>query len=102
MNYTIILADGTEINDLIENGNCYVSGSFVDDNLFTPDNLSFVKIMGDDGLYMEYENMVGNVVHLDDGHYIVIRQMTEDEKNRELINAKLDYIAAMTGVDIYE
>lgn len=102
--YNIILADGTALHGVSDGvGNFIIDGTIEKDAL-SPANLSEVQIKIDDMLIDSVSNQVIRTHYfLNDGKtFIRFSDMTELEKIEFNYNAKLDYIACMTGVDLDE
>ena len=93
--FTLILADGTEISGIV-NGNNYITQQSV-----SSDDLDDVNLIGSKLNGSEMANMTCcNFWEEEDGTHMVFRQKTSDELERESINAKLEYLAMMTDVDL--
>lgn len=103
---TLILADGTKLENLTQNGNNYVSPTEIDEGVFE-DNLTTLTIVDEDTSEEEtlsnlefvqmvhYENFHGNT-----GYYFVLREKSDAEIREETIDAKIDYIAMMSDIDL--
>ena len=98
--YTITLADGQQIRNLELNGNNYISKRHVDESIFTPTNLTRIAIS--DGKNEEvYENMaISNFWTQEDGTHIIFRELSYYEKMMTALEAKLDFVAMMTDVEV--
>ena len=95
-NITLILADGTVIDNLKLNGNNLISQTNVGEDKLSAVNLSHVTING-----VEYRDMLLRNYWKDiDGWHIVISEVTPQERLEARINAKLDYLAMMGGIDL--
>ena len=101
--YTITLADGRQLCNLRKNGTNFVSQERVAEELLEG-NLSQIQIS--DGVY---SRSLRNVVLLQQCHmpqaepagwYLAFRQRTERELSEMALDAKLTYLAMMTGVEI--
>lgn len=97
--YTVTLADGTELRDLVLNGNNFVSPM---KKLFESAfeyNLDTVKI-SDGETEVEYHNMA--LIHLtkmpDGKYYFALREMSQKEIEDAKLRADVDYLYMMTGV----
>jgi len=96
--HTMILYDNTVIENLTLNGNNLISPIDVGEDKLNIANLSHITI--DD---VEYVNMVlRNYWEDTDGWHIVISEVTPQEKFEATLNAKIDYIAMMGGIDLDE
>lgn len=101
-NYTLTLADGTKIENLGLNGNNFVSDSEIDLATFEG-NLDTLTISKDDEVVQVMNNAeVIQQVQYDDGWYICFRELSAQELNEIKFNAKLEYIAMMTEVELPE
>ena len=93
--FTLILADETEITGRI-NGNNYITQQPV-----TADELDDLNLIGASINGAAMENMTCcNLWTEEDGTHIIFRQKTIQELANETINAKLEYIAMMTDVEL--
>jgi hypothetical protein len=102
--YTITLADGTVLSDLTLNGNNYVSKTPIEKSVLSSKNLKHISI-NDGKVTKEYDNQVLEQLTTyeeDDGkeYHFILRDKTGDEIFREDVDAKLDYLAMMTEVDL--
>lgn len=98
--YKITLSDGTEIKNLELNGNNYISQNTVDESVFTPANLTRVRITGEDVEEIIENAILTNFWTDDDGTHIIMRPMTLEERKQEELNAKLEYLAMMADIDL--
>ena len=99
-NYTLTLANGTKIENLGLNGNNFVSDSEIDLAVFEG-NLDILTIYKDDEVVQIMNNAeVIQQAHYDDGWYICFRELSPQELNEIKFNAKLEYIAMMTDVEL--
>lgn len=102
--YTIVLSNGTSFiaeDDGV--GNLITSTSISEDEL-SPDNIAEVTVKeGDATVAILYNQVLRTYYRTSDGGtFIRLSDMTELEKIEADYNAKLDYIACMTGVDLDE
>ena len=102
MNYTLRLDDGTEITGLGLNGNNFVSEEQIDESLFDG-NLDTLTILKD-GEEIQVMNNVEMIqqVQYTDGWYICFRELSQQELKEISMNAKIEYIAMMTDVELYD
>lgn len=101
--YTVILSDDTRLENihLLETGQYYTSED-LDESLFSLDNLSIVTIELGDLQETLYEQIC-DVFYKDGGNtYFQLRELNELERIKLEYQSKLDYLAAMTGVDLDE
>lgn len=97
--YTITLADGTELKNLLLNGNNFISGKALHRSTFEY-NLDTVTI-SDGETESEYHNM--DLVHLtkmpDGKYWFTLRELSKKEIEDAKLRADIDYLYMMTGVD---
>ena len=86
--YTITLADGTKLENLVLNGNNYISDNVIDDSVFD-NNLSTVKIS--DGTTTEtFTDMRLMSNRVEGGKsWFVLGKKTEQQKKEEETNRKI-------------
>ena len=97
--YRLILADGTEIKNLTKNGDNYISDKKIDGNLFRG-NLSTLTITdGEETITMENAELIQQV-EFDGKFWICFRELSERELKDIDMEAKIEYLAMMTDVDI--
>ena len=94
--YTIVLYDGTIIDNLTLNGNNFISPIDVGEDKLTVSNLSRITINGE--IYTDM--ILHNYWQDTDGWHIIISEATPQEKFAEEITAKIDYLAMMGGIDL--
>ena len=95
-NFKIKLANGKEISGEI-NGNNYITKQSV-----TAEDVSDINLIGatDNGTPMGLNLTCCNLWTEADGTHMVFRQKSYDEIQREVLNAKLEYIAMMADIDL--
>ena len=92
--FTITLADGTQLHNLTENGNCTISAEAVDEDLLEDENLLEVDIDGE-----IHQNMTCDNIWEEDGKtWFILRDKTAAELKELEIDAKIDFLMAMQGV----
>ncbi len=92
--FTITLADGTQLLNLKENGNCIISKDQIDADLLDDENLLEVDIGG-----VQHENMTcTNLWEENSETWFILRDKTEAELKELEIDAKIDFLMAMQGV----
>ena len=82
--YKITLADGTELNDLVLNGNNFIAQTAVDDAVFK-DNMATVTITNlEDGSTEQIEDgvLLSNIVR-DGKSWLVLGQKSAEQKAQE-------------------
>ena len=97
--YKITLADGTVIDNLILNGNNYISDKELTADVFLG---KLDKVIINDGEKdTVYENMtLVQIVKYDEEYWFILRTMTKRELQDLKNRADIDYIAMMTDVEI--
>lgn len=97
--YTVRLADGTELTNLVLNGNNFISKIPLFSSLFEY-NLDRV-VISDGETAEEYHNMA--LIHLtkmsDDSYWFALRELSQQEIKDAKLRADVDYLYMMTGVD---
>ena len=103
--YTITLADGTILNNLLLNGNNFISDTRIDEAVFDG-NLNTVHITGP-GVDANFENLELASIREDSGKYwIVLRKLSDQEMRerntqadiRELFDTSDDIILMMADL----
>lgn len=102
--YTITMADGTVLDNLLMNGNMYVSQTEITKDDLNLDALSevVIKETEDDGTEHEdtFENMVcDGVVHWAEGWLFNLRTMTNGETTYAEMDARIAFLEMMGGYD---
>lgn len=93
---TLVLADGTIIDNLELNGNNLISQADVGEDKLSAVNLSHITINS-----VEYRDMLLRNYWKDtDGWHIVISEITPQERLEARISSKIDYIAMMEDIDL--
>ena len=78
------------------NGNNFITDQDINLKILSDENLVHIRIDNDD--YLNYT--CDNLWHENDGVHFIIREITSDEWLLREINAKLEYLAMMTEVDL--
>lgn len=100
--WKITLANGTQLKDLKQNGNNFVSETEITADIFNG-NLSKVVIEDENGNIQEYEHMeLVQIVHYEDGYYFILRELSKDELERIKTQADIEYLAMMSDIDLEE
>lgn len=99
MNYTIRLADGTELTGLTKNGNNYVSENKIDESIFENNLTEMVVSDGETETTYHYVELIQQVKY-SDGWYLLFRELSKQEIREKTLKAKLEYLAMMTDVNI--
>lgn len=101
--YTVVLADGTELNNLGLNGNNFVSYEDIDSDIFM-DNCSPVTISYNDGENVHeevHENMeLVQISKIDNNTLFVLRDISDEELARIKMQADIEYIAMMSDIEL--
>ena len=100
--YKITLSDGTEINNLILNGNNFISDEDITENTFAR-KMHEVTITDSEGGEEVIENAELISLRKDDGKtWFIIRETPADILRERKTQADIQYIAMMTDVDLEE
>lgn len=100
MQYTIRLADGTELKKLTKNGDNFVSAKAVDESIFDC-NTDTVTITDEDGNVTVLNNAEFiQQMEFPDGFYICFREKSAMELMLENVQSQIDYIAMMADVEM--
>lgn len=84
------------IIDCILNGNNYITQQDIKESDLSDLNLIGVKIDG-----VEHNNLTCcNFFKDEDGTHIIFRQYTHEEIERQKLNAKIEYLAMMGGIEL--
>ena len=104
--WKVTLSDGTTIENLGLNGNNFISDTEITEDVFTG-KLSSVTVEGTDeegnAVTEEYGRM--ELIHItkyDDGYYFALRELSQDEIDKEQMQADIEYIAMMSDIDLDE
>lgn len=100
--YKMILADGTELKGFQKNGDNYIIGKKVDESVFEG-NLSTLTITDgkDDEKIMRNAVLIQQVEY-EDGFHLCFRELSAQELRDMELDAKIEYLAMMTDVDMEE
>ena len=101
--WKITLSDGTQLKDLKLSGNNYISKTKITEDDFKG-NLSKVIIENEtDKISVELEHVeLVQIVHYEDGYYFVLRQLSQDEIDKQKMQGDIEYLAMMTNTDMEE
>lgn len=100
--YKITLADGTTLENLVLNGNNYISPTAVDDAVFTG-NMATVTITNlEDGTTEQIEDgvLLSNIVR-DGKSWLVLGEKSAEEKRQETIDSTFTDLQ-MALAEVYE
>lgn len=97
--YKITLADGTIIDNLILNGNNFISTESIDASVF---EANCAPVVISDGVNDEvHENMqLVQVASVDGASWIVLRDIPQKELEQMKIKSDIEYLAMMCDVDL--
>lgn len=97
--FKITLTDGTTLDNLKMNGNCFISNEKIEDSVFEA-NCSPVTIS--DGEIEEiHENMaLVHVTPLGEGYWFALRDISAKELEQIKLRSDVDYIAMMASVEL--
>lgn len=95
----ITLADGTVIENLLRNGDNFISFESIEQNIFDG-NCSPVLI--NDGEFEEFhENMeLVQITEMNGEYWFVLRDLTPDELEKIKMQSDIEYVAMMSGVEL--
>ncbi len=99
--YTIDIGNGTVLENLVLNGNCYVSQEEISEDTF--DGMETVTITDSDGTVTTMDNVELTFVHhYPDGYYFGLNELTEAQIKALSTDAQIMYTALMTDTLIEE
>ena len=101
--WKITLSDGTQLKDLKLSGNNYISKTKITEDDIKG-KLSKVIIENEtDKISVELEHVeLVQIVHYEDGYYFVLRQLSQDEIDKQKMQGDIEYLAMMTNTDMEE
>lgn len=97
--YTIILSDGTKLSNLHLNGNNFVSQAEITEDMFSGKLKRVIISDGETEQVLNRAELI-QIAHYADGWYFILREIPADVMELEIINAKIDYLAMMTDVEL--
>lgn len=98
--YSIVLADGTALGNLRMNGNTFISQESIDPTIFDG-NCSGITI--DDGTTQEVHDLmeyVPTAQPVDGEFWFSLRDVSEQELAMMQMQANIEYIGMMAGIEI--
>lgn len=100
--YKITLADGTELNDLVLNGNNFIAAAAVDDAVFKGNMASVVITNLEDGTAEQIEDgvLLSNIVR-EGCSWLVLGQKSAEQKRLEAIDSTFTDLQ-MALAEVYE
>ena len=95
----IILSNGNTVENLIINGNNYISDEIISDDVFT-DGLAVVTVV-DGKTSTEYKNMklIQNIV-IDDKSWFILAEKTEEEILKERLKSTEDALMILMDLQM--
>lgn len=98
--YTLILSDGTRVENLTMNGSNFVSKTELTESMFE-ENLTPVIIS--DGIHMETHKAMEfiQIARYDDGWYLALIDISDSELALRKMNSNIQYLSMMTGIDLF-
>lgn len=102
--YTITTQSGNVLDNLTLNGSMFVSTNEITEEMLNEDELSEVLIIehpeeGDD-IATAKENLVNDgILHWTEGYLFNLRDMTDEEKTRAELDARISFLEMMGGWD---
>lgn len=98
---TIILADGTRLENLTVNGDNFISETELTEDVFL-NNLDGVVIDTENGRETHAHMELVQIITFQGAWWFVLRDITEAELANAKIRSDIDYIAMMTDVELEE
>ncbi len=100
--YKITLADGTELNGLVLNGNNFIAAAAVDDAVFKGNMASVTITNLEDGTAEQIEDgvLLSNIVR-DGCSWLVLGQKSAEQKRQETIDSTFTDLQ-MALAEVYE
>ena len=101
--WKITLSDGTQLKDLKLIGNNYISKTKITEDDFKGKLSKIVIENESDKTSEELEHVeLVQIVHYEDGYYFVLRQLSQDEIDKQKMQGDIEYLAMMTNTDMEE
>ena len=99
--WKITLSDGTQLKDLKLSGNNYISKTKITEDDFKGKLSKIVIENESDKTSEELEHVeLVQIVHYEDGYYFVLRQLSQDEIDKQKMQGDIEYLAMMTNTDM--
>ncbi|MBQ6318185.1 MAG: hypothetical protein IJI23_00145 [Lachnospiraceae bacterium] len=96
---TMTLSDGTKLKNLTKNGSNFVSSTKITEEDFAGKLRTVTVSGGESEEVMENCELV-QITKVDKEYWFVLSQLTSEELERKQMKANIDYIAAMTDVEL--
>ena len=97
--FKIVLADGTELNNLIKNGDNFIAHYNIDPSIFE-NNLSPTNIIEDEETELHEHMDLVQLIQNGNEIWFVLRDLTDRELLDISMQASIDYIAMMLDIDM--
>lgn len=98
--YFITLSDGTVINNLVKNGDNFISRTEIQEDIFE-DNMSIVKINDGENEEVHSNMALTQITHPNQTEWwFVLRDLTAQELLMRQLTSNIEYIAMMTDVEL--
>ncbi len=97
--YSITLSDGVVLENLKKNGDNYISTVDISKEVFSGNCTPVVISNGETEERHEYMELV-QVTSVGDETWFVLRDLTEDEIDRNRLWAGLEYLSMMTEIEL--
>lgn len=95
--YSIKLSDGTIIDNLILNGNNFISDTLIEEAMFV-DNLSEVEISDGENIRIYYDMYLVQIMIFGDKWWFILDKKSEEQKEKELLNSKISELQEIIDV----
>lgn len=98
--YTIILSNGTRLENLKLNGNNFISNVPVTKETFEG---NLVPTIISDGVHMEHHEHMDlvQITQAEDKYWFVLRDVPENELYLQKMNSNIQYLSMMSGIDLF-
>lgn len=97
--YTIVLENGTTIQNLHLNGNNFVSQNPINPEIFDG-NLGVVTISNGETEEIHHNMGLVQVTQMEDEYWFILRDIPENEIANAKLRSDIDYLAMMTDIEI--
>lgn len=101
--WKITLSDGTQLKDLKLSGNNYISKTKITEDDFKGKLSKIIIENKTDKISEELEHVeLVQIAHYTEGYYFVLRQLSQDEIDKQKMQGDIEYLAMMTNTDMEE
>lgn len=97
--YSVTLSDGTIIGSLTKNGDNVISATEITESMFTG-KCTPIKISYDDVVDIHPYMELVQVTQVNGAYWFVLRDLTQYEIDKAVMESNIDFIAMMTEVDL--